>query len=82
MWKFHDFSVTQILREIIVGESRSSKTGVLCSFRGSEFCYFGKFQPSKSAKIHKNQYSEPLSLLKKMAHFALLQSSKMISRKI
>ena len=51
--KFHDFSVTQILREIIFGESRSSITGVLCNFRGSDFCYFGKFQPSKSAKIQK-----------------------------
>ena len=28
MWKFQDISVTQILREIIFGESRSSKTAV------------------------------------------------------
>ena len=26
VWKFHDFSVIQILREINFGESRSSKT--------------------------------------------------------
>ena len=25
-----------------------------CHFKGSEFCWFGKFQPSKSTKIHKN----------------------------
>ena len=29
MWKFHDFSVTQNLREVNFGESRSSKTAVL-----------------------------------------------------
>ena len=28
MWKFHDFSVTQILCEIDFGESRSSKTAI------------------------------------------------------
>ena len=28
MWKFHDFSVIQILREINIGESRSSKTAI------------------------------------------------------
>ena len=29
VWKFHDFSVTQNLREVNFGESRSSKTAVL-----------------------------------------------------
>ena len=29
MWKFQDFSVTQILREINFGESRNSKTAFL-----------------------------------------------------
>ena len=28
MWNFHDFSVTQILREITFGESTTSKTAV------------------------------------------------------
>ena len=28
VWKFHDFSVIQILREINFGESRSSKTAI------------------------------------------------------
>ena len=28
MWKFHDFPITQILREISFGESKSSKTAV------------------------------------------------------
>ena len=33
-------------------------------FLGSEFCQFGKLQPSKSAKIPENQNSEPLNVLK------------------
>ena len=28
-WKFHDFSITQILREINFGDSRSAKSGIL-----------------------------------------------------
>ena len=32
--------------------------------KGSEFCEFGYFQPSKSAKIDKNKNSEPLNVLK------------------
>ena len=55
MWKIQDFSVIQILREINLSESRSP-------FRGAENGEFGKLQPSKSAKVHKNQNSEPLSL--------------------
>ena len=45
-----------ILREINFGESRSAQTAL--------FAIFGKFQPSKSAKIHKNQNSEPLNVSK------------------
>ena len=37
--------------------------------------------PLKSAKIHKNQHSEPLNVFK-LADFALLQSTKLISRQI
>ena len=32
LWKFQDFSVAQILREINFGESRSSKTAILINF--------------------------------------------------
>ena len=32
MWKFQDFSVIQIFREINFGESRSSKTAVFAIF--------------------------------------------------
>ena len=43
-------------------------------FWGYEFCSFGEFQPSKSAKFHKNQNSEPLNVLKwQILHFKNLQ---------
>ena len=32
MWKFQDFSVIEILREINVGESRSAKIAILAIF--------------------------------------------------
>ena len=44
--KFQDIFVTQILREINFGESESTETAVNCQSR------LGKFQLSKSAKIH------------------------------
>ena len=50
---------------------------------GCEFCCFGKYQPSKSAKFHKNQTTEPENVLKwQLADFALLESTTLISRNI
>ena len=63
MWKFQDFSVTQILREIIFGESRSYESATFSNCKGSELYLFGG-KSSKSTKIHKNQNSEPLNALK------------------
>ena len=37
VWKFHDFSVTQILREINFRECRSSKNAIFNTFGGSGF---------------------------------------------
>ena len=81
MWKFQDFPITQILREINFVDSRSAKNAIFAILGGCEFCSFGKFQPSKSAKMHKNQNSEPLNVLK-TEDLALLYSPKLISRKI
>ena len=64
MCKFQDFSITHILREINFMHSRSAKTAIFAIKKGSEFCSFGKFQPSKSAKIHKSKNSEPLDVVK------------------
>ena len=53
VWKFQDFSDTQILREINLEESRSSKTAVFAIFEALNFVIrISKFQPSKRAKIH------------------------------
>ena len=57
-------SLNEILREINVGKSRSLKTAGFGNFEDNEFCRFGKFQPSKSAKIHNDQNSEPLNVAK------------------
>ena len=59
VWKFQNFSVIQILREINTRDSRSCKKCLFCHFRASEYCGFGQFQPSKSAKLNKTQNSEP-----------------------
>ena len=37
MWKFHDFSITQILREIKVGESRVAKSANLTDLEALNF---------------------------------------------
>ena len=47
MWKFHNFSVIQILREISIGDSRSAKSAILTysealNFDFHEFLYFLK----------------------------------------
>ena len=70
VWKFKEFSVIQILREINFWESRTSKTAGFAIFLGSELGEFGNFQPSKSIQIPKNQNSEPLKLQKwQILHF-------------
>ena len=65
-----NFSATWILREINFGELRSCKTAILAILGAVNFWYFGKYLPSKSAKIHENQNSEPLNVLKwQILHF-------------
>ena len=53
MWKFKDFSIPQILREINFGGSITSKTTVYNNLRGSEKHYFGKFQLTVNEKYKK-----------------------------
>jgi len=52
-----------------------------CCFKSSEICWFCRFQPSKSAKNHKHQNSEPQRCVW-MAHFESLDSPTLIPRKI
>ena len=49
MWKFHDFSFTQILREINFGNFRSAKSAILThleapNFDFQEFLHFLKVE--------------------------------------
>ena len=68
--KFHDFSVTQILREINFWESRRSKNVVFAIYRVLNFVNLVNCSLSKSAKIHKIQNSEPPNVLKwQILHF-------------
>ena len=57
LWKY------QIFCEINFRGSRLFKTAIL-PFFGSESYQFGTYQPTKSAKIHKNPNSEPLNVVK------------------
>ena len=72
---FRIFLSFRILREISFGEYKSSKTAVFGNSRGSEFSRIDKYQPPKSAKIHKKQNSEPLNVSKlQILHFWILQN--------
>jgi len=53
VWKFHDFSVTQILREINFGESKSSKTIIFAIFGALRFVDLVDFSFQKMQKYIK-----------------------------
>ena len=49
VWKFHNFSFIQILREIKVSEFRSSKTGILTHLKTLQFDFYDFFYFLKGA---------------------------------
>ena len=53
MWKFHDFSITQILREINLGDYRSAKSAVLTHLEApnSDFYEFLHFLKAEIYQI-------------------------------
>ena len=53
VWKFQDFSVTQILREINFGKSKSSKTDIFATLGVLNFVSFVKFRLAKVQKFKK-----------------------------
>ena len=71
MWKFQDFSTTQIIREINFRDSRKAKSATFWDIGGSEFWIFElhEFVPFLKAEIY--QISNFLSL--KMAKVAVLE---------
>ena len=80
MWKFHDFTITQILCEINFGDSRSAKSAILTHLKALNFD-FHDFTLSEGCYLPIQQNLEPLKLQKK-AVLELLGSPKLISRKI
>ena len=77
MWKFHDFYITQILREINFGESRSSKTAIFAIQGALNFVDLVNFTFQKVQKLIKNQNSEQNGSFR-----TFVESPKLISRKI
>ena len=62
VWKFHDFSVTPILREINFGGSRSSKTDVFATLGVPKIIILENFSLQNMQKISKNHNSELLNV--------------------
>ena len=62
--KFENISVTQILREINFGEFKSSETAVFAILGALNFAKLVNCSLQKVKKIHKNQNSEPVKVLK------------------
>ena len=58
MWKFHDFSITQILREIKFGDSRSAKSAILSSLEALN-CDFQKLHFLKAEMYQINNIKSP-----------------------
>ena len=57
MWKFHDFSITQILREINFGDSRSAKSAILTHLKALNFDFrdFLNFLKAEICQINKTK---------------------------
>ena len=55
MWEFHDFSITQILREIKFGDLKSSKSAIFTHLEALkfDFCEFEDFLKTEIDQINK-----------------------------
>ena len=80
MWKFHDFSATQILREIHFGESRSSKNAVEAILGALKLVNLVNVRLQRVQKFLKSDFRA--SQCVEMAGFVTLGSLTSISRKI
>ena len=81
VWKFQDFCITVILREINFEDSRSAKYAIFAIFGAVHFVHLVNFSLQKVQKFIITKIQSLLTSVK-MANFALLESSKLISRKI
>ena len=64
MWKFQDFAAIQILREVKIGEFRSSKTAIFAILGALKFVNLVDFSLQKVQAIIRNQILKPLNMLK------------------
>ena len=81
MWQFHDFSITQILREINFWDSRREKAAVSTYLEALNFNSY-EFLPFLKTEIYQiNKNLEPQKYAKTTV-LELLDSPKMILRKI
>ena len=64
VWKFQDFCITEILREINFEDSRSAKSAVFAILGAVNFVHLVNFSLQKVQKFIKNQNSEPLNVVK------------------
>ena len=80
MWKLWNFSITQILREIKVGNFRVSKSVILTHLEALhfDFCEFAHFLKNVFDQINKIQRPQ----MAKNVVLEVLHSQKLISRKI
>ena len=80
VWKFKDFSISRILREINFEDSWSAKSAILPHLEALNFGYylFLHFLKGEIDQINKNQKPK----ICKKGSFSLQESSKLISRKI
>ena len=66
MWKFHDFSITQILREINFGNCKSAKSAILTHLVILNFDFYEFFALFEGLKPN----SEPQNVFKwQILHF-------------
>ena len=81
VWKFHNFSITQILRDSKVGDFRGAKSAILTHFEALIFLFWGIFCPFCRPKIYQNTKFRA-SENAKMAVFQLPETLKLISRNV
>ena len=77
MWKFHDFSITQILRGINFGDSRSAKSANFTNSEALNFDIYAFLHYLKDGFYQIDQIQKP-----KTAVLELPESLKLISHKI
>jgi len=81
VWKKHDFSITHILREIKLGDSRSAKSAILAHLVALNFDFcdlFALFWRLKLTKLTKFRAPK----MTKIAVLEVISSPKLISREI